>query len=499
MLSANAEQDAAVEKLKRFLSSEETNFLLLGPAGSGKTTTIVRAFADFDMNVMFCAFTNKATSVLQNITKKFNLSFNASFSTIHSLLGLQPKHSDKPDDICFEFRETAIVKLIDYDVIVFDECSTISTDLYSFIVRTYRYLDDRYGKSIKYIFLGDYWQIPPVGEKNGIVFATATSQLWPVSKIGKIMRSNNEFIYSINDRFLAWIALYKHDKNGTAWSSFIEKYPYNLIKPNTNRYVKTLDDLVDQYFTIRNDDSILLTHSKKSCDTINNMIQDALDSEAGRTLREDKTKITKFYPGDKCCLDKPITLTNIVREYISNDLIARQGEELPTKLYNGEIFDIVSVEDAIIVSNISKFSQSFHGQILTICRLNEPNELFELVFITYDDLKVAYSLLKRKLKKDVYSKMVATLNKYQPILHYGYCITIYKSQGSQWKNVLINMKNIWWSICGDMNKKNIDKKNIDKKNIDNISSSDKSNQKMLLFKLTYTAISRASDEIYLLW
>ena len=484
---ANPEQDAAVEKLKHFLVSDCLNFLLLGSAGSGKTTTIVRAFDKTDLNVMFCAFTNKATSVLQNMTRKFKLSFNASFSTIHTLLGLQPKYSDNPSDsLQFEFRESAIIKLVEYDVIIFDECSTISKDLYPFVEKTRTCISDKYEKTIKYIFLGDFWQIPPVHEKNGIIFATAISEMWPVSKLSKIMRSNNQFIYDINTRFLAWIDLYKTDKNNAAWKELIEKYPYNLVKASTNRYLKKLNELILQYYNTYSDDSIILTHSRKNCEEINNIVQDLLDSNAGRSPRTDKTKISKFYVNDRCCLEKPIILTKLDREYAGGDLIITVGEELPSKLYNGEIFDVIVVEDAIIKTPISRFSQTFHGQVLTISRTTMPGELFEIVFIKQDDLKSAYAMLKRKLKKPAYISMVTTFNKYQPILMYGYCVTIYKSQGSQWKNVYINMRNIWWSLCGQLGSiKDNQKKYQD--------------EKMLLFKLTYTAVSRASDELYLFW
>ena len=87
--------------------------------------------------------------------------------------------------------------------------------------------------------------------------------------------------------------------------------------------------------------------------------------------------------------------------------------------------------------------------------------------------------MKRKLKRSIYNNILSDFNRIYSNINYGYCMTIYKSQGSQWGTVLINMQNIWWSICG--------------------ASSNDHETRLTLFKLTYTALSRASDNILLYW
>ena len=95
-LTLNLAQAKASANIVKFLDNPKMhNFLLLGPAGSGKTTAIVNAFNGRPLKIAFCAFTNKATQVLCKIADKFAINFQADFMTIHVLLRLEVKHLDR--------------------------------------------------------------------------------------------------------------------------------------------------------------------------------------------------------------------------------------------------------------------------------------------------------------------------------------------------------------------------------------------------------------------
>ena len=484
-LKLNEQQQSAINKLNLFMQSKYTNFLLLGAAGSGKTTTIVKAFNGSGLSIAFCAFTNKATSVLLQISHKFTLNFNAEFTTIHTLLKLKPEYNN--DKLVFRFDKIRL-DMVKYDVIVFDECSTISKELYSFITHAYKYTLEHYGKSLKYIFLGDFWQIPPVNEKSSIVFSTAKAENWPISKLITVMRSNNEFIYNLNINLISWIELFKKDRNSAKLNKLISGYPFNLAKKSTGVYSNNMHVLINTYFNKRNEDIVILTHSRKNSDDINNMVQDMIDIDRnGNNTSEQRHKyIRKFYIGDKCWLERPIILTAIQRKHFQERLINNpniqligHGEELETKLYNGEIFDVIYVEDVLVENALSKHTNIFNGQLLTISLAGRPSDMYEIIFIPQDDIINACMTMKRKLKRSIYNNILSDFNRIYSNINYGYCMTIYKSQGSQWGTVLINMQNIWWSICG--------------------ASSNDHETRLTLFKLTYTALSRASDNILLYW
>ena len=79
-----------------------------------------------------------------------------------------------------------------------------------------------------------------------------------------------------------------------------------------------------------------------------------------------------------------------------------------------------------------------------------------------------------------YLNIMSDFIKKYPKLDYGYCITIYKSQGSEWDTVFVNLNSIKWSIIGQNNTATFQKK-------------------MTLFKSSYTAMTRASNRLYCFW
>lgn len=314
-ITLNKSQTKAYAALQKYLTDKNNhNFLLLGAAGSGKTSTIVSVFNNSAYKIAFCAFTNKATQVLKHISDKFNINFKADFSTIHKILMLEPKYNEKETELAFKFDSTKIDGLKNYDVIIFDECSTISNELFSYIQHSWKIIQFKYDHKLKFIFLGDYWQLPPVGEKVSCVFGKATEEKWPISKLDKVMRSNNEYMYEINQKLLLWIDKFRNTSdNKTDIQNYHIKYPFNMIDNNFSKtlYINNLAILLDTYIKTRYakniSDVVMLTYSRANCEKINYSIQDIIDSRAGRNLPEVRNVI-KFYPGDRCCIDRPIEI-----------------------------------------------------------------------------------------------------------------------------------------------------------------------------------------------
>lgn len=547
ILYLNEAQNRAVGAIRKFMdNTDKYNFLLLGPGGSGKTSTIVNTFNsnlyDDSQNdtlepsettqalskqgnnspdskftsqpvnqiptnqstsqpisqsstnqsakiyrLAFCAFTNKATQVLKNISNKFNILFSADFMTIHKLLMLEPKFLDTEKEIAFTFDKNKIEHLKNYDVIIFDECSTISKELYDYIKQAWDFMLFKYGIKLKFIFLGDYWQLPPVGEDSSVLFETAIREKWPVSKLVKVMRSGNETIYDINQNLLKWVDLFRENDDEIA--TFHKKYPYNLVPKNRDIYIKDFNDFVDYYLETWHDkdekDVVMLTYSRANCEKINFALQDKLDTLADREIPA-RRQLVKFHRGDRCCLDKPIEVYSITRqlksdgeEYVSLDVST--GESL----YNGEIFDILYTEDVRIITPLNKASFKtpayFDGQILTVRRISDPlANTYEILHIQNTLIDEARKSIRLKTARMMYLNIMSGFIKLYPKLDYGYCMTIYKSQGSEWHTTLVNLNSIKWSMVSD------DKSPPLKK-------------KKQLFKATYTALSRASHMLKLFW
>ena len=473
--------------LQKFLQNENKhNFLLLGPAGSGKTTVITNVFNGTQYKIAFCAFTNKATQVLKNISNKFNIVFQADFMTIHKLLVLEIKYLGNEKEIAFTFNKKKIANMKEYDIIIFDECSTISKELYQYICEAWEYIYFAYDKKLKYIFIGDYWQLPPVGEENSIVFQNAPFNKWPIAKLSKVMRYNTENLEKINMNLLEWITSFKA-KDIDKVSDFVYNYPYNIVSEDSGCYLSN-QEMLDKYFnTLKNItcDTVILTYSKANCNKINESIQDRMDLSENREVPDKRQKLY-FYKGDRCCIDRPIEVHNVVEnknhEKYGDKRTLMLDKTTTCMLYNGEIFDIDNVEDVNVTTALNRFHyipKYFEAQLLKVKKIND-DKFYEIIHIDEDIINNARKEIYKNERRLFYLQIMSDFIKKYPKLEYGYCITIYKSQGSEWNTVFVNLNSIKWSIIGQTNNASLSKK-------------------ICLLKSTYTAISRATDHIMLFW
>jgi hypothetical protein len=592
VLNLNEGQTKAYINIRKYIKNDDRhNFLLLGPAGSGKTTVIVNAFNASDENkvykIAFCAFTNKATQVLKKIAGKFDINFQADFMTIHKLLSLELKYLDKETEVSFKFDKTKVASLKEYDIVIFDECSTISKELYQYICESWEYINFAYNHKLKYIFLGDYWQLPPVGEENSVIFQIATQNKWLIAKLDKVMRSGNAELEKINNNLLSWVNKFKSaDKSLT--DRFVHEYPYNMLEKTFKLGNKTMTRylsnavLLDKYLdTWQNvtPNTVILTYSRSNCDKTNQSIQDKIDDMNGREIPEKRSRIT-FYKGDRCCLDRPIEVYKIMekkkgktvdpslftqqdifsssKSTNDKDMSIMQIEELDddgyavsamiyetdnnkkgadnkcirkelrcfravddyvdetdefdanniteTKqatqsvksntirtvmldtsttemLYNGEIFDILEVENVRVVTALNRFQympKYFDAQLLTIVNISSSDKKYEIIHIPEEEVNGARFMIKTRERRMFYLNIMSDFIKKYPKLDYGYCITIYKSQGSEWDTVFVNLNSIKWSIVGQNNVASLSKK-------------------IALFKSTYTAMTRPTNNLYCFW
>ena len=365
------------------------NFLLLGPGGSGKTTVIVNAFNNSKKKVIFCAFTNKATQVLRNISNKFNINFIAKFMTFHKLLMLEPKHSDYNLDINFDFDFSKLDDLKNYDVIIFDECSIISKELEKYIYLTWEYIYFTFNKCLKFIFLGDYWQLSPVGEEKSILFNRAVKNNWTVAKLNTVIRSKNTTISSINDDLLKYVLYFK--KNDRQIINFHKKYPYNLIdnQKYPDVYINNNSKFYEQYIdTWQTDpDVIILTYTRSNCKKTNINIQNILNKKNKRKIVEEKSPLI-FYKGDRCCIERPVDVYTLEKKKSYNNNYIQIKENTGYTIYNGEIFDIIGVSDIKIFTNLNKFKYTDfttinHNEYCSNCSLDTENSKRKRVYEIY--------------------------------------------------------------------------------------------------------------------
>lgn len=158
-------QAKAWGKIKTWLADDKQAFFVLkGPAGTGKSY-LMRMLNEYgdqftDKSLYFTAPTNKATGVLSDAIK-------GKARTIYSLLGIKMVQFE--DEIKLEFPE--VMKNMAQAVIVLDEASMTNEPLIKYLDK----LVAKY-KSLKILFVGDPYQLPPVGEKTSKAWKKAIKE-----------------------------------------------------------------------------------------------------------------------------------------------------------------------------------------------------------------------------------------------------------------------------------------------------------------------------------
>ena len=185
LITFNTEQYDGINKIRVWLKADgQIFFTLAGYAGTGKTCCIKKILDEYHWGVVVSAPTHKAKKVIMNAT-------NEEGQTLHGLLGLRPDvNLDEFNPNNPIFNPIAIPKICDYNLVIIDEASMINLELYNMI----KELTKR--GTTKVLFMGDPAQIPPVGEKESVVFSQTDNEYHWLTKIERQNDTNPlAFVY----------------------------------------------------------------------------------------------------------------------------------------------------------------------------------------------------------------------------------------------------------------------------------------------------------------
>jgi hypothetical protein len=179
VITFNDEQYVGVNKIRVWLKKEgQIFFTLAGFAGTGKSTVIKKIIDEYRGSIVVSAPTHKAKKVIMNTT-------GMDAQTLHSLLGLRPDvdlDSFNPNDP--QFGPIAEPKIGNFDFVIIDEASMINLELFNMIVEKTK------DTSTKVLFMGDPAQIPPVGEKESVIFYQPSIEIHWLTKIERQNEGN---------------------------------------------------------------------------------------------------------------------------------------------------------------------------------------------------------------------------------------------------------------------------------------------------------------------
>jgi exodeoxyribonuclease-5 len=471
-LTFNAEQQAAIE-----LGLQGKSFCLIGAAGTGKTTTTqelisriqraahMRPLAEGTKHlvkdnpaIVICGYTNKAVN---NIRKKLPPNLQAHCITIHKLLEYQPNYYEIVSDegmpsttMRFEPARNQANPLPHISTIIFEESSMIGTDLYGEVIAA---LPNPARTQI--ILLGDLNQIPPVFGPSILGFKLAELQTVelvkvyrqalesPIISLATAVRTNK-----LTD-FQALPAMLKDTikvDNGEHGNVTIHPWKKRIDKESALVVMRSFLPRIIESGEYNPEEDMILCPFNKSFGTVelNKIIADFLAKRRRATVFETIARYQRTYwaVGDRVLVDRHEAIITKIEKTVG------YGGKLPVT--ESTTLDRWGNDP----NNLETKTQLTADQIL--------NELDKLGGSSDDESKnLASHAITVHIPDLGIDKTLTTAGEINSML-FGYCLTIHKSQGSEWQNVFLFLHD--------------------------------SHATMISRELIYTAVTRAKHKLYII-
>lgn len=449
---ATPHQRIAIDKIIEFIDSPDQMMTLEGYAGTGKSycvNLITEMFInDRGYNIAIGALTHKAVFVLTRMAE-FESDY-LSYNTIHSVLAVKPFMTDDGEEIFIKDKK-ARCRVGEYDFIIVDEMSMLDDKLFS-------YLKEELDKNpeVKVLFVGDGKQLKPpkqaisvpasaeAREKFGIRYAVlteivrqkGTNPIIPLSKGIRINKFN--FKTELNDKKEGVIVVPKQSQHKILKSMFCceefeENTDYCRLVSWQNAQVNYYNDVIrrlmyrkkiENYYTKNQNNVNLVRNIQEKC-----------------PFFDIKTKKVGVLPnivkGDKVIADKPI--------------FEDDGETIKFHT-NTELL----IEDLVVVEKLVE-GDSYMVYEASVSNLwSDKKDIITIIHeVSQRDLEIKLNEIKEKaIKQNAIDKHKGgrtarllwtryyALDKAFAKLKYLPSMTTYKSQGSTYENVIVNVRDI---------------------------------------------------------
>jgi len=466
-ITYNDKQQLAIDTI---LKGE--NCILLGAAGTGKTTTTKGAVLSLIQNgklpifpdtvshkhleggmngIVLCAYTRRA---VQNIKKAMPEDLKGNCMTIHKLLEYAPIYYEVYDDendkmkktMRFEATRNAFNALPkEIHTIIIDEASMVSLELYAEIITACTH-------KVQIILIGDIQQLPPV---FGSAILGYKMLEWPVVELTEVYRQALESpIIRLAHHILSGESISHAAYTDWHIPGKLKIHPWKKkLHPDVALLTaaKFLTTAIAQGDYDPINDVILIPFNKAfGTDELNKHIGNYLARASKRDTYEVIAGFTKLYftVGDKVLYEKEdaeIVAISSNPTYVgksykpASPTLDYWGHEQDSStshkdLMNAEIDDIDDYLEALANASEDRTKESSH--LITVRLLNTDEEIVISRSAEVNSLILAYAL------------------------------TVHKSQGSEWRKVFLLLHT--------------------------------SHNTMLQRELLYTACTRAKEELYII-
>lgn len=423
------------------------NFVLIGPAGSGKTTAqraVAEAlledkrlgystFKTYDElgnrsykqapSIAFCAYTRRAAANLAKAVYKspvLEAALPYNILTIHALLEFEPEEYFCPIEAKMKFRFAPVrtaANPLDITHLVIEEASMLGLDLWE---QLYAALP----AGVQIIFIGDINQLPPVFGPSILNYALV--QL-PIVELTTTYR-NQGIVLDNAHNILRGDGLEENEHfvimRGKS-PVVLGQQKMSFMLGAVFKQLHELIDSTDGLLSYDPEDCIILSPFNKQdlgTDNLNKWIAQFLGEKRGAIVHELIAGFNKLYlaVGDKVMFNKrDCVVTSIERN------VAYHGKEpqLPGSDLSRFGVRIIGKGQSDSLDDISLDYSTFSLEALENDKLERKQQCSHEVKVTYDDGR--FDVLR-------------AVGDFGPqVFSLGYALTVHKAQGSEWRKVFL--------------------------------------------------------------
>lgn len=422
-----------------FILNRSDRLRIKGSAGVGKTYMVDTLISILSKNIkssehIYCsAPTNKAVSVLKDKVQKYD---NLQFITTHAALKLKRNIDYKTGDISFKPSfDPKYPPLKNVKLFIIDEASMVNEELLDYI-EAHATINN-----CKVIFIGDDKQLNPVNEEESPVFMRD----YPEVELTEIVRQKGGNPIIDLSRNLSLI------NTKEAQRSEIGGYIYTYDE----------DKIIETLAKINGTDELkYLAYTNNEVDKINKKVRERIYGKPSKIEDGETLVFNAPYKEDYFTNQEILVKSSRVFEkqfqYLSNKTGVDDPTENEEPKYRYITLKCYSINP--IYMEESDFTKAGWVDNIIVIHEDSEKEFDKLVKLLKDKAKFA----------DIGWKDYFEFVEQFADLKYNHAITVHKSQGSTYKQAIVNIKNL------------------------NINQNEKEKKRLL-----YTAVTRASELLIL--
>lgn len=419
MTTFNTSQQNGINIIESFFESEDSFLIIIGPAGTGKTFCISHLVKKHKRKYNFHVIgpTNKSVSVLKQN--------GLHAQTITKFLKMQQSYNDDGSAVFTpDLSAWSKMNIRSSDVVIADECSMIGVNLFYFIS------EFQLRFKCKFIFLGDVCQLPPIQKNNlnsSVSFQSQTFNINNKIEFSELVRSQIPVIQLTYNLFRQYAIDGQHTKliNG------ISTLPQSVHVRKTDDKILFVNAFLKSFRKCNN--SFILCCSNANTTNFNKIIIDSLYPN----------RVYEFVEGQRL----------IFTDYHRAKIIYEDDDYDPFKthigIYTGDLIIIESILESNIFNEyfdvslklyIITFSKEYHK-----CIINYIHKQDQTLFNNVKCKKravIKQLILDKHNASDLWAEFNNNVSELHAPIDSAYAMTVYKSQGSSFTSVYIDLVDI---------------------------------------------------------